>query len=192
MRIYVQAVQGCIYELEVNEHTSIEEARDLLIKSYYSDFKNNLPTTSPNSKINIKYNFVYNGKYLFDPDPFSTLKEDTRVILYIKKSKSRGQVRLEIIGSESEIEEEDDERNEDQNNHDVIEFLRPIVNRAANISLFAHVFNPLNSFWDHQSELARVENILQGESSQAAHFISSSFMEEHFRQLFRYNDINIV
>lgn len=185
MKIFIQVVKGSVYELEVNEHTSIEEAQDLLINNYEDDFKNNLPSQSNNSIV-ITYNFVYNGKYLFDPDPFSTLKENSRVILYIKKSRARGMVNLEIVGdSENEAEEED------SGPIGINQDIRQYVIRAANASLISQVFNPRNNFWNHSSELSQIENILQGEDSQAAHYISSTFMEERFHQLFRYNDINI-
>lgn len=186
MKIFVQVVEGNIYELEVNEHTSIEEARDLLISNYKDekDFKNKLPSQS-NSSIVITYNFVYNGKYLFDPDPFAVLKENTRVILYVKKTRARGLVRLEIVDdSENEVEEEDMESPAFQ------EFTRFVV-RGANASLFSQVFNPQNNFWNHSAELAEVEDILHSDDSQGAHYISSTFMLERFHQLFRYNDTNI-
>ena len=38
MKIFIQVVKGSVYELEVNEHTSIEEAQDLLINNYEDDF----------------------------------------------------------------------------------------------------------------------------------------------------------
>ena len=215
MIILVQIVKGNAYELEVTQHTSIEEACDLLIKNYGDEkvFKDN-PLSNSNNQLIIEYRFVFNGKYLFDPDPFSILKENQRVILYIQKREPRGNFALEI-GEESENENENENEIENNNVNDaeeedlnqdidwnsvvgrhpdlagVLQRLRPIVIQAAETALVDQAYNPQNNFWIHAPELAQIENIFQNESSQAAHFISSSFLRSHFHQLLRYNNINI-
>ncbi|OHS98908.1 hypothetical protein TRFO_34742 [Tritrichomonas foetus] len=168
--LYVQVVKSNLYEIEVTDDTSLEDARDFLIKNHnFSDDDTLL------------FRFIYRGKFLHNPNPFSTISPRSRLILYLQK-----------IEPQDPIEEEEEEENDNNSqthqfsNESFSRFVNSVTDITTN-SFIESIYNPNNDIYRNTMETATIFDLfVNNESSQAIFY---DFLLNHFSQVFRYHNI---
>lgn len=174
MKVFVQLPLGDKYELIVNAHTTIEQARDMLIQQY-DDFPiaKNEDDLQPGESFLI-YQFVFHGRILNNPEPFSGLKEGSRVILYIKH----------VYDKPFPVEEE----------HNTGNLMTEIADEfiaAADWTLVDQIYNEDNSFWSNHSEVQSIETLFQSDNLDAFNEIVSDFVRERYSVTLRHSDVKV-
>ncbi|OHT01505.1 hypothetical protein TRFO_31654 [Tritrichomonas foetus] len=199
MKLIVQKVKESGIEIEVDPKATIEDARDILIK------KHNFPQG--------QYTFIFKGQILKNPEPFSSLKEKSRLIVYIKEIKqqpaqqqtaqpnpqtqSQPTAQNPAQGSGPQANQQQNPQMNQQMNpqlnqqlhqrqQQMIEQTTNVVRSAFDLTMMSQVYNQQNNFWNHQSETAQVAQLLENPSNID---IALEFLQEHFSSTFHHINV---
>ena len=159
MRIFIQIVKEDLYELEVDEKTTVEYAIEMLIENY--DLKLD--------KEKYKCCFLHRGKFLTNPEPFSHLDPDSRVILYQKEKKKDKKKKPQ----------------QDARVNDSTSFIMAILQTISRCNI-ERVYDD-DTFYLHPAEIDEVREIIS--QNDGASSIISNYLIYHYAQVFRFNNI---
>ena len=159
--------------LDVDPQASLESVRDELKE------KHSFPEGV--------YTFIHKGKILRNPGPFSSLKENTKIIVYIKDEAPKppeeeeeehqqipfgqGPQRPQRIPSPQQ-QQQARQHSEQQ----IIDLISGILNSAMGNNLVERVYQQENNFYDHPKEVNEISQILD-ESTCA---LMCEFIIRHF------------
>ena len=178
MKLLIQLPKKSPLEIEVEPKSTIEDAKEKLISQH------KLPQG--------RYNFILHGRILKNPEPFSSLKEKTRLILYIKKeTKPRPDPEaLEAEEAQQQQQQQQQQRgNQSQRNNQQAQLdqLVQALRSGCETVFMEHLYNNDYNFWNHPQELSEICDIIQ---TNAGSLIFSNFLLNHFSHIFRYINIS--
>lgn len=163
--------------LEIDPQATVESVRDEL------KGKHNFPDGA--------YSFIYKGKILRNPGPFSSLEENAKVIVYVKAEEPKPpenipEEQANPFQQRPQIQTQQQrqqalQRNEQQ----VLDRIRLILTSAMETNLVEKVYQPENNFYDHPKEVYEISQMLDETNSA----LISEFLARHFEITLRLFDI---